>query len=48
MTINLNSLLLFVALLSFALAAASVPTKRLNLIGLGLFCWCLQYSLKWF
>lgn len=38
MTISLDLVLTLLALVFFALAALSVPTGRLNLIGAGLFC----------
>ena len=37
----INFLLLLAGFIAFALAACSVPTRRLNLIGLGLALWIL-------
>jgi len=39
--ITLRMLLLIIAVACFAGAAVGVPAGRVNLLGLGLFCWAL-------
>jgi hypothetical protein len=39
--ITVNSVLLFLALVCFLLAAIGVPVVRVNLVALGLFFWVL-------
>ena len=39
MTLSIKTVLYLASLVSFALAALSVPVPRVSLIGLGLLCW---------
>ena len=39
MTLSLKTLLYLVSMVCFALAALSVPTGRVGVIGAGLLCW---------
>jgi hypothetical protein len=43
--ITINTILLFLALICFLLAAIGVPSTRINLLAAGLFLWVLAVLL---
>ena len=42
MEVTISLVLQIIALVLFAIAAASIPTGRLNAVAAGLFCWLLS------